>query len=229
MANSTTNLNTISASDSGKETLVNQLLDAASPATAFGRRPQSSGLTWHFYGATILVNGTPTQVANNSIALTGGTVTNFVERDLAGTVTTNTAGFTFGRIPLYQITVVSGAVTAWTDFRSTEIPPAVDGRATVTVTTGDVNLSHAQARCRIIEVSGAKNAARNLIVPTQPGFWIIANYGTSSGGPFTLTVKTLAGTGIAFNDASGGIAKVAMVACDNTNVIRVTAESVGSP
>ena len=230
MANSTTNLVTLTAAQAGKETTANQLFDAASPATAFGRIASlSSGLRWHYYGGTVSVNGTPTQIANGFVDLTGGTVTNYIERSTAGAVSFNTTGFTAGRTSLYSVSVVSGIITGWTDYRSTEIP-VPDGRATITVTTSDVTLTAIQARCRILEVSGSKNAARALIVPTQVGWYIIVNYGISGGGgPFPLTIKTSAGTGIAITDAVASVAKTMIVACDGTNVIRITAEGVSTP
>lgn len=69
MANSTTNLNLVTASTGGSAQ-ANALLDAASPAMLFGRNSvASSALTWGFYGGTVLLAGVPTQVANGTIAL----------------------------------------------------------------------------------------------------------------------------------------------------------------
>lgn len=69
MANSTTNLNLVTASTGGSAQ-ANALLDAASPAMLFGRNSvASSALTWGFYGGTVLLAGVPTQVSNGTIAL----------------------------------------------------------------------------------------------------------------------------------------------------------------
>lgn len=119
MANSTTNLDTIIASQAGKETRVNELIDAASPATLGGRRAStSSGLTWGYYGGLIYIGGTPTAVANGTLSLTAST-TNYVELNPAtGAITVNTSGFTAGRAPLYQITAGASTVTSYLDRRA---------------------------------------------------------------------------------------------------------------
>ena len=70
MANSSTNLNLVSANTAGASAQANGLFDAASPAMLFGRNSvASSALTWGFYGGTVLLAGVPTQVANGTIAL----------------------------------------------------------------------------------------------------------------------------------------------------------------
>src|SRR5574337_49407 len=68
MANSTTHLDTISSSQSGKEVTANAVMDALSPAATFGRRAStSSGLTWGYFGGTVFVDGVPTQIANGTL------------------------------------------------------------------------------------------------------------------------------------------------------------------
>lgn len=119
MANSTTNLDTIISSQAGKETRVNELMDAASPATLGGRRASTtSGLTWGFYGGLIYIAGVATSVANGTLALTAS-ATNYVELDPAtGVISFNTSGFTAGRAPLYQITTGTATVTTYLDRRA---------------------------------------------------------------------------------------------------------------
>lgn len=118
MSNSTTNLDLISASQASKEVTANSLFDAASPAMLYGRRAlTSAGLTWGYYGGTVLAGGVPTQISNGTVALTPS-ATNYVEADTStGAVSVNTTGFTPGNLPLYQAITGTGTVTSYADLR----------------------------------------------------------------------------------------------------------------
>lgn len=119
MSGSITDLDLISVSQASKEITANALFDSASPSMLFSKRESTTaGLTWGYYGGTFLVSGTPTHIANGTVTLTLSS-TNYVETNSAGTVSVNTTGFTFGSIPLYQITVDGAGVTAYTDLRTT--------------------------------------------------------------------------------------------------------------
>jgi hypothetical protein len=80
----------------------------------------------------------------------------------------------------------------------------------------DVTLSASEAQARILEFTGVIGAAINVIVPTAVWDWIVFNNTT---GAFTLTVKTSGGTGIVVAST-----KRACLYCDNTNVVRATAD-----
>lgn len=72
MANSTTNLPTITSSQPGKEVTANQIDDYESPASFFARNASSTGTTWNWLLANYLQDGVPTQLANgvlNSLPL----------------------------------------------------------------------------------------------------------------------------------------------------------------
>lgn len=86
----------------------------------------------------------------------------------------------------------------------------VAGSATVNLTTDE---SHAD----IFEFSGALTGNISVIISTNPWQFTVFNNTT---GAFTLTVKTLSGTGIAV--AQG---KRAILYCNGTNVVRVTADT----
>lgn len=125
MADSTTNLDTVSASQSSKEVTVNAALDAASPATLYGRRATTTtGLTWGFYGGKKLkADGTIASIANGTIALTDA-ATNYLYATDAGVVTKVTSAPAGWPAPLasdatalYQIVTSGGAVTSYTDYR----------------------------------------------------------------------------------------------------------------
>jgi hypothetical protein len=119
MSNSTTNLDLISTSQANKEITANSLFDAASPAMLYGRRAvATSGLTWGYYGGTVSISGTPTQIANGTVTLTAS-ATNYIEADPAdGTVSVNQTGFTTGRTPLYSVVAGASTVTSYTDQRT---------------------------------------------------------------------------------------------------------------
>lgn len=117
MANSTTNLDLISTAQAQKEVTANALFDAASPGSYFGRRASTTvSLTWGYYGAVLMVSGTPTRIANGQITLAASVVT-YIEATTAGVVSGNTTGWTSGSIPLYKVTTGPSGVTAYEDFR----------------------------------------------------------------------------------------------------------------
>jgi hypothetical protein len=219
MADSTTNLNTVSSTQSAKETTINELFDAASPATLFGRNAvTTSGLTWGYYGGDLLVDGVLTSISNGTVVLTAST-TNYVEATAAGVVSKNTTGFTAGRIPLYSIVTGTSSVTSYSDQRTWVDPRHIAHKVSISITSADVTLTAAQARARHIILSGALTGDRNLIVPDS-GEWIVYN---NTSGAFTVTVKTSAGAGDTVDQGSnrGFFA-------DGTNVVATTAGGGGS-
>lgn len=129
MANSTTNLDTISSSQASKEVTANALFDAGSPATIFGRRASTtSALTWGYYGGRFRASaGTYSSIANGTLALTAS-ATNYVEVTVDGVVSSNTTAFTAGRIPLYTVVTGGSSVNSYTDER---LGNQADGKAWV--------------------------------------------------------------------------------------------------
>lgn len=115
MSNSTTLLDTIAVNQSNKESVVNALLDAASPAMLWGRHASAcSGLVWGFYGGWF--GGA--QIANGTVTLTAS-ATNYVYANAStGAVSVNTTGFPAGAIPLYSIVTGTTTVSNYTDERS---------------------------------------------------------------------------------------------------------------
>lgn len=119
MADSTTNLDTISSAQSQKEVTANAVDDAESPASFGGRHASaSSGLTWGYYGGKYRDGSNVTQMlANGTLALPSGS-TNYIEFDkTSGTVSSNTSAFTSGRTPLYTVTTGASTVTNYIDER----------------------------------------------------------------------------------------------------------------
>lgn len=216
MANSTTILDLLFAAQAGKETSVNELADAASPAMIFGRRGSvCSGLTWGYYGGTLLVDGVLSAIGNGSLTLSGS-ATNYIESDRSGTVSSNTTGYTAGSIPLYTVVCGASTVTSYTDDRAWVAPEHLTSKAAITVTTANVTLTAAQARASYLTISGTLTGNRNVIVPNN---WQGAVYCNNTGA-FTTTVKTSGGSGIVVAQT-----KRALLLADGTNVVRLTADA----
>jgi len=216
MSNSTITYDPILQAQSGKETTANAMFDALSPASFFGRRAStSSGLTWGYYGGTMLVDGALTQIANGTLALSAST-TNYVEITRAGVISKNTTAFTPGAIHLYTIVTGASTVTSYTDYRAWVQPKDQTSNVSIAVTAADVTLNDAQARCRYLTTTGILTGDRNVIVPNNwEGIVFCSNTGA-----FTTTFKTKSGAGIVVAQT-----KRALLYADGTNVVRVTADA----
>ena len=116
---------------------------------------------------------------------------------------------------------INNGLTAYLDI-------AVAGGLSVPITTADVTLSltagtssvtgivSTTAQYAILNVSGAKTAARSLILPSSSRKYVINNAGTSTGGPWALTVKGAATTGITLVDG-----EKALVAWNGTDYVKI--------
>lgn len=118
---------------------------------------------------------------------------------------------------------INNGLTAYLDI-------AVAGGLSVPITTADVTLSltagtsgvtgigSTTAQFAILNVSGAKTAARSLILPSSSRKYVINNAGTSTGtgGPWALTVKGVATTGITLVDG-----EKALVAWNGTDYVKI--------
>jgi hypothetical protein len=219
MASSTSNLDLISVSQASKEVTANALFNATSPTMLFGRRESTSGLNWYCYGGIMMVDGVLTVLANPSAVVLTASTTNYIEATRAGVVSKNTTGFTAGAVPLYTAVTNTTTVTSYTDYRTWVQPNHITSKKSVSVTTADVTLSNEQAACRYLTITGALTGNRAVIVPND---WegIVYNTNTDTGGPWTTTFKTSAGTGIV-------VAKTtrAHLFADGTNVVRITADT----
>lgn len=219
MANSTTNLDLIATAQASKEVTANDLFDAGSPATLYGRRATStSGLTWGFYGGDILVDGVLTEIANGTVALTAS-ATNFVEATRAGSLSANTTGFTAGRIPLYEVVTGTATVTSYTDRRSWVQPVHVAGLLARSMTAdANITLTAAEARNQVLRFTSTVSltATRSVVVPLAPQIWVVSNETT---GAQSLQFIGATGTGITVANA-----RRAILFSDGTNIVRATAD-----
>jgi hypothetical protein len=216
MSSSTTLLDLIS-SNSQQEPGANALFNSASPATLFARRESTTtGLTWGYYGGTILAAGVATTIANGTIALTAS-LSNYIETTSAGVVSKNTTGFTPGSTPLYTVVTGSSTVTSYIDHRvwGCLLNPLV----TISVTS-DANktLTQPEARADILNITSSVSltATRNVVVPLTAKQWTVANLTTGG-----QSLQFIGATGTGVTVASG---MRAIIYADGTNIVRVTAD-----
>lgn len=121
---------------------------------------------------------------------------------------------------------VNNAVTSYLDI-------AIAGGLAITITTADVTLTNTQgtssatnigsttAQYAILNISGAKTAARNLIVPSSSRHYIINNVAATGG--FLLTVKGAATTGITLVDG-----EKAVVAWNGTDYVKIVSNAISN-
>lgn len=213
MANSTTNIDNILVAQAGKEVVANAFFDAASPATAYGRRASAcGGLVWGYYGANILAGGAYTQIDNGTLTLTASQANIYVEARLdTGAITQNNTGWTPGRMPLYRITTGSSTVTSYTDFR---LPVADICPFSNLTITGSVALSSADALSKLIILGGTPAAAFNVTVAATPWIYAVRN---NTGQTATFTT----GSGSTVAIATG---MSAQIFTDGTQVLRLSAD-----
>lgn len=119
MSDSTTNLATLTAQTANNETRVNELVDALSPASVYGRDASTTtGLTWGYYGGRY--GGT--SVANGTVALTGSATNYVVALRSTGAVSVSTTTTNWLNTPayarLYSIVAGSATVTSYQDHRA---------------------------------------------------------------------------------------------------------------
>jgi len=185
MSDSTQWLDTLSASDSAKEITANENFDAASPATLFGRHGSAcSGLTWGYYGGRHYNGSAVVHINNGTLSLTNN-ATNYIEATTAGVVSSNTSGFTAGRIKIAKVVTLSGAVSTYEDHRTFSIPggplavsgtlgsPRVDAHtyaSTVTLDASAYDVFELTLTGNItITLSGGTDGQRVVVRLTQDG------------------------------------------------------------
>ncbi len=193
MANSSTNLDQVTAQQSQKEVTVNGLFDAGSPGTAFGRRQSTSGgLVWGYFGGTMNIDGIPTATANGTISLVAS-ATNYIELSPAGAVSANTTAFTPGRIPLYTAVCGTATITRYTDHRNFATPDILGYLYKSVAGGSNVTLSAYESICQVIDLYGALTANITVYCPNRPWRYKVKN-GTS--GAYEITFSTIGGSGV---------------------------------
>ena len=215
MADSTTNLDPVVAVSYSKEVQLNALMDAASPATTYGRRASTTtGLIWGYYGGKVSLAGVVTAIANGTLTLTASS-TNYVQaHPETGAVSSNTTAFTPGYLPLYTVVTGASSVTSYTDQRTL----ALATNATLAKALSDANttLTQPEASNATLTFTGTLTATRDIVVPlVGKKQWTVYN-GTGQ----SLRFIGASGTGITV-----ATLKHAVVRSDGTNIVRVTADT----
>ena len=215
MSDSTSLLTQLTTSQAGKETTVNELMNAISQTAFGGRKQSSSGLSWDYFGGRVLVDGVSSAIANGTITLTAST-TNYVEATRAGVVSNNITAFTPGSVALYKIVTGASTVTSYEDHR----PWVKLAQGKLSVAQGDVaslTLTHAQSLSDILEITGALTVQRNVVLPLPTKQYTVFNNTT---GGFGLQFIGATGTGVIV-----AATKRATLYADGTNIVRVTADT----
>lgn len=217
MADSTTNIDTISSSQAQKEVTANAFFDATSIASAFGRRASTTtGLTMGFYGTPRWkIDGAAVTRANAAFALTGSS-TRYISINRAfSSFAEDASAFAPANLALYKAVTSGSAITSYEDHRDLHHYTRFQySRCTQAMADANQTLTYEQAMCESITLTGALSALRDVIVPLVPrAYTIFANV---TGG-FGVRVIGASGTGITVADG-----KRAIVECDGTNVVRIT-------
>jgi len=216
MSDSTSLLTQLTTAQAGKEATVNELMNATSPATAFSRKQSSSGLSWIYHGLSRWhINATATTKANTTLTLTASS-TRYVSADRALAVTEVATAFAADKLALYKIVTGTATVTSYEDHRDLHhINRFLYGRLVKAMGDANVPLTYQEAMCESIECTGTNTALRDVIVPLVPrSYTVFAN--TSTNG---VRIIGTSGTGITI-----AVGKRAIVECDGTNVVRITAD-----
>lgn len=218
MADSTTHLDQLSASQANQELRINELNDAMSVAASFGRRAATSAaLNWGFYGVPRwYINAVPVVKANGAVSLTGSS-TRYVSLDRALALSEVATAFAPDKLALCKAVTSGTLITSYEDHRDPHHKVRfLYGRFVLAMADANKTLTYEQAMCESMELTGALTALRDVIVPTVVRSYIV--FANVTGG-FGVRVKTAAGTGITVADG-----KRAIVECDSVNVVRVTAD-----
>lgn len=218
MSDSTTHLDTIATASTQKEVKVNEMSDALSIASAFGRRASTiSGLTWGAYGiGRWYINATETVKANWTLAITAS-ATRYLSIDRSLAASEVATAFAADKLALFKIVTGTASHSSYEDHRDPHhINRFLYGRFALAMADANKTLTYEQAMCESMELTGALTALRDVVVPLVPRAWTV--FANVTGG-FGVRVIGASGTGITVADG-----KRAIVECDGTNVVRITAD-----
>lgn len=209
MANSTSNIDPIVQSQSGKEVTANAFFDAVSQAAIFGRRAStSSGLTWGYYGGNFVkTDGTMTQVANGTLTLTASQTNYITVLRTTGVVysaTNQTAWNDVNNyIRLYSVVCGTSTVTSYTDAREMgrfsatrrQNGPVIKTSSFTLADTDDYVVCNGTASITITLPSATGWLGRRVVIKTIAAFTVVsANSDVKPLGTNTAGTAILAAT-----------------------------------
>jgi hypothetical protein len=119
MSDSTNPINQLAVGQANLPTRINELFDAASPSTIYGRRASTStGLTWGYYGG----RWSGFSIANDTVTLGASTTTYLVVERATGALSAATATTNWDNAAdyarAYKIVTGSATVTSYEDHRA---------------------------------------------------------------------------------------------------------------
>lgn len=209
-------MQTLTSSQASPEVPINENFLNVGWAEMFARNPvTSTALTWGYVGGQFPINGLPTTIASGTVTLTASS-TNYVGLSQAGAVVNTITTRNPLHVPLYTVVTGASTVTSYTDTRNAEHLAALTyGIGTQAMADANKTITQDLALCKSLVTTGALTLQRNLVVPLVRRQWVVRNSCTG----FGVQVIGATGTGIVV-----GIGKAAIVECDGTNVLRVTAD-----
>jgi hypothetical protein len=200
---------------------VEDKIQAGAVGRLFGLKGSTTnGLNMGFYGGQLVVDGVITAIADAVLALTAAQ-TNYIERTVAGVVSTNIVGFSADKIPLYQITTDAGGITAIVDKRSANLPTFGYIQKSLAA-GGTIVLTADEARAEMIEFTGVLPNNTNVEFPNVKRMWLIRN---SCTGSFSITPKVNGQAGAAMPASTQG--KRMLIYGDGTD-IRAGGSAIGA-
>lgn len=174
----------------------------------FARRASATtGLTWGYYGGSMIVDGVLVTTANGTLTLSAST-TNYVEATRAGVVSSNTTGFTANRFPIRQVVTGTSTISSETERRPWARTMGVNLFAK-TMSDANYTMTQDESLSDIIVLSGTLTAQRDLITPLVRKFYTVYN---DTAGGFPVRVIGASGSGIVIYNQQR-----ATIYCDGAN------------
>jgi hypothetical protein len=217
MSDLTSLLDLIDQAQGNKESKANALFNGVSIASAFAQRAiTTDNANWGYYGVTRWwINAALATKANATIAMANGD--NYISADRALAVSKDGSAFAPDKLAVFKVTLSAGITTDRLDYRDPHhINRFLYGRFVLAMADANQTLSYEQAMCESMELTGALTALRDVVVPLVPRAWAV--YANVSGS-FGVRVIGATGTGITIADGMRAI-----VECDGTDVVRLTAD-----
>lgn len=206
----------IAANQSSAEVPINENFLNVLWAELFAHNPlTTTGLIWGCVGGQFPINGLMTAIAAGTVALTASS-TNYVGLSQAGVMVNTATTRNPLHVPLFTVVTDAIKVTSYTDTRSArQLQQIAYGIGTQAMADANQTITQTLALCDSLVTTGALTVQRNLVVPLVRRRYVVRNNCTG----FGVQVIGASGTGVVI-----GVAKTAIVECDGTNVLRVTAD-----
>lgn len=188
-------------------------------ASLFGRRSDTTALTWQYHGGTYNVDGAFVSIADGSLTLTAST-TNYIETTIAGVVSRNTTGFSANQIPLYEVVTDAAGITTETDRRDWLRHPFLTVMVKAMPSDANYPLTAAEARADVIHIVAGTTltAQRDITLPLMKRMYTVFN---SSTGGFPLRFIGSSGSGVVVQNKQR-----AQIYFDGTNFVPVSVDGL---